>query len=236
MISKSTFQTFSLPNHTGSYFLRPDRILGCFKVDNHKFFKSSSASSRLSLSSRISTTNRSSISHLDKLSIDLLAVEKAKEFNLIETLNAMERKYSENIARIDSVVNELWKSLDEISFGDDGEDYEQEEEDGDRGGVRPRKDTSLIGLIMPTSVGRMSSSLNRRVSKEVDIFQTYRNSGSDGGGGGHLKKTVGFEMRTFPKRSSQEMMVEHVKDGEHMRSSTNPLVSSSRTTDRGSLV
>ena len=32
MISKSTFHSFSLPHADGNYFLRPDRILGAFRV------------------------------------------------------------------------------------------------------------------------------------------------------------------------------------------------------------
>eukprot|EP00615_Pteridomonas_danica_P000813 CAMPEP_0114340390 /NCGR_PEP_ID=MMETSP0101-20121206/8348_1 /TAXON_ID=38822 ORGANISM="Pteridomonas danica, Strain PT" /NCGR_SAMPLE_ID=MMETSP0101 /ASSEMBLY_ACC=CAM_ASM_000211 /LENGTH=520 /DNA_ID=CAMNT_0001473643 /DNA_START=2727 /DNA_END=4289 /DNA_ORIENTATION=- len=83
MFSKSLFEQFSLASSDGSYYLRPDRILGCFYVDPHNL-------------PQITTT---SMKLLDNEMIhDRWSVEKIKDLNLLRLKNSL---------RIDKALSKL---------------------------------------------------------------------------------------------------------------------------------
>jgi hypothetical protein len=93
MISKSTFKEFSLEHHNGNYFLRPDRILGCYHVD-HNYAR-------------------------PKLTLKLIAeleMEKKKEEQVFEKLILSEKKHKSNVIRVNKSVSMLWSALHEIKL------------------------------------------------------------------------------------------------------------------------
>lgn len=174
MISKSTFEEFSLPHHNGSYFLRPDRILAAFRVDH---------SIKLTLSTD---------------SIDILTNEKLKEIEMIDILKKSEDSNQFNITRIDITLATLWKSLNEVSITAEDDDQPGGEH------VIDRRGSSLIDMIRntvsSTATPSPSSSSKQppRRSKVVDLFQTYRNSraGAEERGSSSL---MNVEMSAYPK-------------------------------------
>jgi hypothetical protein len=93
MISKSTFKEFSLEHHNGNYFLRPDRILGCYQVD-HNYAR-------------------------PKLTLKLIAeleMEKKKEEQVFEKMVLSEKKHKSNVIRVNKSVSMLWSALHEIKL------------------------------------------------------------------------------------------------------------------------
>jgi hypothetical protein len=88
MISKSTFTELSLEHGVGNYFLRPDRILGCFLVDprNPPLIESIEIASELD-------------------------VEKNREQQACEKLQAAENKLKGNVDRIDIALATMHRSL-----------------------------------------------------------------------------------------------------------------------------
>jgi hypothetical protein len=90
MITKSAFKELSMEHSNGNYFLRPDRILGCFQI-NHN--------ARPKLSLRLVTE---------------LEIERSREAQLAEKLVLSEAKQLSNVARIDLSVSSLWSSLKDI--------------------------------------------------------------------------------------------------------------------------
>lgn len=92
MISKSTFKEFSLEHSNGNYFLRPDRVLGCFYINQDK---------------------------KPKLTLKLLGelqIERNREQQVIEKLKLTEDKHHLNTVRIDNTVSILWNSLKEVKI------------------------------------------------------------------------------------------------------------------------
>lgn len=92
MVSKSAFKEFSMENRDGNFFLRPDRILGCFHVEH---------SSRPKLTLKLVTE---------------LDIEKNREIQLIEKLEMAEKKQVRNVLRISKAVDTLWSSLSEVKI------------------------------------------------------------------------------------------------------------------------
>jgi hypothetical protein len=81
-----------MEHSNGNYFLRPDRILGCFQINHNA---------------------------RPKLTLKLVAeleIEKNREKQLVEKLEKSAKKHVSNAARIDNVVEMLWTSLSEVKI------------------------------------------------------------------------------------------------------------------------
>jgi hypothetical protein len=88
MVSKVTFEHFALKHPDGSYFLRPDRILGMFYVDHNNPPTSNTAECEASL-----------------------VTEKAHDNHSIESLHEAEFKIRENTSRINKGLEIYWESI-----------------------------------------------------------------------------------------------------------------------------
>jgi len=85
MFSKSTFGCLSLKHANGNYFLRPDRILGAFKVDHSVKFV------------------------LDESNMNRLDNEIKSDHKAVETLTLYETMTRKNISRVDDALNTIRK-------------------------------------------------------------------------------------------------------------------------------
>jgi hypothetical protein len=90
MISKSTFKELSLAQNDGNYFLRPDRILGAFRID----------SSALPMVVSIEAVSE-------------MIVEKNRELKVYELLQLADSKQKSNSDRIDRAISLIW-AVDEV--------------------------------------------------------------------------------------------------------------------------
>lgn len=90
VVSKSTFNEFSLDHSDGNYFLRPDRILGCFYIDS---------------------SHAPVLNNLE--SISEIAVEKSRELQALQKLKEFEQKSHQNTSRIDTAVETIWNSSEQ---------------------------------------------------------------------------------------------------------------------------
>jgi hypothetical protein len=108
MFSKSTFVDFSLQHDNGSFFLRPDRIFGAFHVDPRNLPLMSGDSAKE------------------------MIVERNREHQVIEKLQAAEMKHHVNTARIEKKVSFIWSLMDDLTRKI-AEDVNNEEEEGSIG-------------------------------------------------------------------------------------------------------
>jgi hypothetical protein len=99
MISKSTFSEISLEHSNGNYFLRPDRILGCFHID--------------------STVPPTESMVVSVQSVAELIVEKNRERQVYDVLHMADVTQKDAMARIDSAVASIWRSDFETTMGMD---------------------------------------------------------------------------------------------------------------------
>jgi len=98
MFTKSTFKGFSLEHHDGNFFLRPDRILGAFRVFDH------------------------CRPVLDQSGIKELEKEQQREKLGLDGIDIAFQEHASNITRVDAVLSDIWAYLTKLEVHDEEEE------------------------------------------------------------------------------------------------------------------
>jgi hypothetical protein len=101
MVSKSSFNTFSLVHEDGNYFLRNDRIMACFYFN---------PKDKLEMNFKI---------------VANLEVERNKELQVLDILEKAYHHQTLNVNRIDATIRYMWRSLTEVKFTEDSSSYRE---------------------------------------------------------------------------------------------------------------
>jgi hypothetical protein len=94
VVSKSTFGGFSMNNSDGSFFLRPDRVLGAFEVDQTR------------------------LPALTAGTTSLIEAEKVKEKYVLGPLAKAAQKHQANVSRVGASIEDLWSDAAESNRRD----------------------------------------------------------------------------------------------------------------------
>mmetsp|Transcript_30134 Transcript_30134/g.38881 ORF Transcript_30134/g.38881 Transcript_30134/m.38881 type:complete len:232 (+) Transcript_30134:149-844(+) len=157
MIPKSIFKDFSLNHNDDNYFLRPDRILGCFYVDNSANYRK-----RRSSSSDVGKNNKKEKNHHNNCSLSEITVEVNRELHSHEKLNQVEQRNHNNITRIDKVLATIWNN-----------EGEEEEEKGQHIEIESSVEISLDDASIITSNIVMNDPREKKKEKEEEVSEDY---------------------------------------------------------------
>jgi hypothetical protein len=161
MITKSAFKELSMEHSNGNYFLRPDRILGCFEV------------------------NHNSRPKLNLKSITELEIEKNREKALLSKLEMSERIQLINATRINNAVSvTLWSSLSEVKVPKRTSAAVATSPHLSISASANNNKASLLSKSNMASFSPPLSSVQQQQQQQQRIHTKKDTSGGGGGGGG----------------------------------------------------
>jgi hypothetical protein len=206
MVSKSCFNTFSLEHSSGSFFLRPDRILGCFYVNPNKL--------------PLLTT---------ELDWSEYENERQVERSVVGTLSRYEAMHQTNVTRIDTELDSLWQSVRNHRLKEQNKTLATDQ-------AKLNEVTTAGRLRKSTVTGRNSSITSRVPSLVVsleNIFHHRPQASRDSSSNNNRSSAIRAAFRESQSSSSNKRGVEMsslsssgaaAAANQTMESNSNPLV------------